>query len=381
MNFKCDSGLLQKSIGIAEKAISTRTTLPVLQNIFLEHDKGKLRLRGNDLEIGIESVCETDGCENDFSLLVNAKTISSIVSKLQNQAIDIKIDDKNKMIIEAGKISFDILCSAADEYPVFPNLETGIKFVLKIADLKDYIKHTLFSVCFDETKHFLNGVLLKYEDGNLYFVTTDGFRLSLKRKTIGQITNDFSIIVPYKAMNELNKIIGHLGDSDEIEVNVSDNQIAFKMQNFLLISRLIKGQFPDYKQVIPQENDNVFVIQRRIILEAAERANIIASASNNAVRFCFSNEKVAILANAPMLGDFQEEISINRKQGHNDVEIAFNVRLLIDVLKILDADDIQFQFNHGLSPCIVSAVDDEDYKYVVMPIRTSKYQNSEEEEG
>jgi len=376
MQFSCSTSSLQKGIGIVEKAISQRTTLPVLENLYLDLSGNALRLRGNDLEVGIETTVGVNSAGIDGSILIRAKTFSSILSKIQSEIIDITVENSNRMIVKANKVDFEILCSSVDDYPVFPSIESGSAFSVKTGTLKDLIRHTLFSVSFDETKQFLNGIFVKVESGVLYFVATDGYRLSLKKKSLDTVNlPDFSLIVPYKAMNELNKILSGVSDDDDIQVNISDAQVAFSCDKFLLISRVIKGQFPDYRQVLPKHSDNLFSVSRFAMVNACDRATIIASTSNNVVRLQFTDDNLTIKANAAALGDFKEQIDVSRLQGSGDVKIAFNVKLVLDGIRGIDSDDVRLEFNQGISPCVVRSVTDEDYVYIVMPIRTNDFQD------
>ena len=379
MKFKCSSSLLQKGVNIVEKAVSQKTNLPIMENIFMELKDHKLKMMGNDLELGIEYFIPIENIEQEGAVLLKAKTISSIVSKLDNQLLSLQVDENKKIIINADKVDFNILGTDVSEYPVFPQVEDGLSFELEVRDLKELLKYTIFAVSFDETKEFLNGILIKNEDDYLYFVSTDGYRLSLKRKKITKPATDFSAIVPFRVMNELYKILQNIDPDAKIKLNISTNQVSFMMDGFLLVSRVIQGTFPDYKQVLPKEFDNVITVGRRNFIQAAERASIIASVSNNVVKLIFS-DVLEIKANAPKMGGFNEEINITNQniKGIDNLKVAFNVRLLLDVMKTLEADDVLIEVNDELKPCVIRSVADEDYTYIIMPIRTSDYKNEDD---
>jgi DNA polymerase-3 subunit beta len=375
MQFKCNSGKLKESIAIVEKAVSQKSSLPVLENIFLELKGSHLKLRGNNLEIGIENGLVIDEPGVEGSILVKAKTLSSIFSKIDDNIVSISVDDSQKLSIKGEKVDFDILGSHTQDYPVFPSIDEGFTFSLKARDIQQLIKHTIIAVSYDETKQFLNGILIKNIQDKLILVSTDGYRLALKSQTIPPFEQSFESIIPYKAVNELNRILqGESADKD-VEITISENQVAFKMDSFLLISRIIQGQFPNYKQVIPEQTANKFKINRESFLAAAERSSLIATASNNVVRFSFDKEKVSIAANAKGLGDFKEDVTLERVSGEDDVKIAFNIRLLLDVVKTVATEDVYVAFNNELSPCKITLDDTEDFVYIIMPIRTADYQN------
>ncbi len=374
MQFKCQSDKLKHSIAVVEKAVSQKSSLPVLENIFLELKGTQLKLRGNNLEIGIENGINIDEPISEGSILVKAKTLSSIISKIDDNNIEISVDETQRLSIKGEKVDFDILGSHTQDYPVFPSIDEGFSFSLKVTDLQSLIRHTLIAVSYDETKQFLNGILVKNTQDKLLFVATDGYRLALKNHTIPPFEQSFESIIPYKAVSELSRILQNISGEKEVEITISENQIAFKMEEFLLISRIIQGQFPNYKQVIPEETGNRFKIKREEFVAAADRAALIATASNNVVRFSFDKEKVSIFANAKGLGDFKEEVLLERVLGDDDVKIAFNIRLLLDVIKTVNTDYVNLAFNNELSPCKVTIDDNEDFVYIIMPIRTADYQ-------
>ena len=376
MKFSCNSNTLQKNITIVEKAVSQKSSIPILDNIFIELKDGALKLRGNDLEIGIENVCSLASIEREGQVLIKAKTLSSILSKMQDQDLQFEVDDRSKLNIHGPKIDFEILGTNASEYPEFPTVSDGTVFTISVENLKQLIKNTIFSVSFDESKQFLNGILIKKEGNELLFVSTDGYRLSMKRHPVDVETDDFSVIAPYKAVNELHKILQTKEDSVSVTMIVSENQIAFKMDDFQLISRVIKGQFPDYKQVIPKESQHSYVIQRRLLQIAAERASVIASASNNVVRLSFQENKVIVRSNASALGEFKEEVAVDCVSGEGECRLAFNVKLLLEAVKIIETDDICISFNTEVSPCKFEPMEDDTTLFIIMPIRTSEYQDS-----
>ena len=381
MKFKCNSSILLKGINHVLKAVSNRSPLPVMENIYMELGNKQLCLRGNDLEVGIESLIPIDSSDQSGAVLVKASTLNSIVTKMtdSNQSLSVEVDASNKVIIQSDQVDFDILGTAVDEYPTFPKLESGIDFTLTVSELRYLIRYTLFSVSTDETKQFLNGILFQRDGNQITLVSTDGFRLSVINKPYNQGGNDCSVIVPYKAMNELNKVLQLTEDDQQIQISVSENQVSFKLNDFLLISRLIQGQFPDYRQVLPKQSENVFKISRKALVLASERATIISSYSSHVVRLNFVQDKMTIRANAAKMGEFKEELVVTRQAGEQNVRISFNVKLLLDALKNMDSDDITLAFNNELSPCVVQQANDDHFTYIIMPIRTSEYDSKDTE--
>lgn len=375
MNFSCKSESLKQSIACVEKAVSQKSTLPVLENIFLELKGSKLVLRGNNLEIGIETDCPIDNGDDSGQVLVKAKTLSSIVSRIDDVDIDVSVDDTQKLSIKGNKVNFDILGSDAMDYPVFPSVDDGITFQLPVAKLNDLIKHTIIAVSYDETKQFLTGIFLTSKDDVLSCVATDGYRLALKQHGIPPLSEPLEAIIPYKAVNELGRLLQTKDASAQVSITLSKNQIAFKLGSLLLVSRLIQGQFPDYKQVIPESVTHSFKLKKAAFQAAAERAALIAVASNNVVRFSFKDDVVSLFSNAKGFGGFNEDIQSERLSGDEEMKIAFNIRLMLDVLKMVNSDTVCLSFNNELSPCKVTVEGDDSFTYIIMPIRTTEYQS------
>lgn len=379
MKFTCKSQELSAALGIVEKAITNRTSLPVLENIYLSLSGNALTLRGNDLELGIQTSILVQGSQ-DGSVLIKSKTLASIVSKLSHQTLEFTVDENMSIHIDVeNRLDFNILGLRSDEYPVFPEIEQGQSLTLKAEDMQQLIAHTIFAVSFDETKQFLNGILIKSEGNSISFVATDGYRLSLKNHLISGLDGEFEVIAPYKVMNEFNKILQHVSPNSEFKMTISANQIAFKIDDTICVSRVIQGQFPDYRQVLPKESGHAFSVSRKQFLSACERASIIAFASNNVVRLAFEGEHLTLFSNAAGMGEFKESLGISRLTGQGEAKIAFNVRLILDSIKNLEMDDIRIEFNNELSPCVIRPVTSQDYTYIIMPIRTSDYQSQKSE--
>jgi DNA polymerase III subunit beta len=374
MKFSVKKDLFTLGVQTVCKAISNRTTLPILENIYLSLDNEFLIMRGNDLELGIEyklPVTVQDAGTTQ-SVLLKASTLNDILSKLSSEDVDLCLDDTFKFKINASTIDFEIFGLDIQEYPQFPDIEKNIKFNLKTTILLDLIKHTIFSVSHDETKQFLNGIKIESKGNRCDFISTDGFRLSLKYEDLDADLPEFSCIVPFKTMQELSKILTSI-KSESLQLFLSDRQISFCFDQCSVVSRLISGRFPDYKQVVPQNTLFEFKVSRQVLLNAADRANIIASHSNYVARFTFSESNLTLTATNAKLGDYVETVDIIRQIGERDISVSFNIKLLQEALKIIDQQDILFEINSELSPCVIKPLGDNTYTHILMPIRMSEY--------
>tara|TARA_A100001015_G_C15033940_1_gene734854 strand:+ start:2481 stop:3656 length:1176 start_codon:yes stop_codon:yes gene_type:complete len=380
MKFSVNRSELTLGVNTVCKAISNRTTLPVLENLYLQLNNNKITMRGNDLELGIEYVLPVNVIDqvDATGVLIKANTLNDILSKLNSETVDIDLNEQFKCNIKSSAIDFDIHGLSISEYPQFPDIEKDVQFELDSSLLLDLIKHTIFSVSYDETKQFLNGIKIESKANRCDFISTDGFRLSLKYEQFEKDLPEFSCIVPYKTMNELSKVLTTI-KTDRVKVFLSERQISFKIGESTIISRLINGRFPDYKQVLPKNTLFEYKISRQLLLSAADRANIIASHSNFVARFNFTESLLTISASNSKLGDYVEQLDIGRHLGERDITVSFNIKLLQEALKIIDQQDVIFEINSELSPCVIKPVGDQTYTHILMPIRMSEFSSTGDE--
>ncbi len=375
MEFTCDGNVFAKSIELVEKSISTRTTLHVLENIYLHLEGSTLTLRGNDLEIGIENQIQVHNASGSGAVLVKSKTLSAITSKLSSQKISVKVSASNKLQITSNSITFDIHGSDANDYPVFPKLERGLECKFTVRELKNVLKTTAFSISSDVTKPFMNGILVNTDGQQAIFVSTDGFRLSEKRLEKPGILG-ISGIIPSKAIGELQKIIQSFDPDETIQMSISSNQAAFIAKDFMMMTRLIQAQFPDYRLLIANTPSYSFKVNRTQLLDAADRAGIIAFNSNALVRFYVEGDVLTIKAYSPALGEFVERILVQELSNSVQNRVVFNLKLIIDAMKVFESENLVFQSGGEIGPTVIRGQDDIAYTHVVMPVRASDYQEA-----
>ncbi|MDR1998246.1 MAG: DNA polymerase III subunit beta [Candidatus Margulisbacteria bacterium] len=369
MEFKCVKADLHDAIQIVEKAVSLRSTLPIIGNILLEAGSGGLKLSSNDLEIGIELLLDAEVTQ-EGAVLAPAKTLSSIIAKLSDGEVSFQVDSGNNILINAGRSKFNIHGLATDDFPALHKLTGGEKINIEADVLREMIRQTIIAVSLDEAKQFLNGILVEKEKQELRFVATDGFRLAKKVAVLSEANSAvLSIIIPSRALQEISRILQQEDYQGVVEIVVTREQISFKFKRLYFLSRLIQGQFPDYRQVIPKEQKTRIILARQDLLEAADRASIIASASANIIKLEMVEQKLLITASTSSIGNVSELVDI-QKEGENMQPIAFNVRLILDVIKNIAEDSVVLTLNGSLSPGVIAPKDSKDFTYVVMPIRT-----------
>lgn len=376
MELICDKKDLQVGVAAVEKIVTTRSTLPIIGYILFEASKNGLKLSANNLEMGIELDVKSN-VGKDGSILIPAKTLSGIVSKLPETKVEFKLTEKGTVRITYDKSYFNVHTLPPDEFPVLPKVKNGKSFTIAADVFANMIKQTIFSASSSEEKYVLTGVLMEFGKGslpgdqtNIRMIATDGYRLAKRGEKV-KLSDAIkgSVIVPAKALQEIYRIIDN--ESGDVEVTFSAEQIAFKYNGVYLISRLIQGQFPDYKQVLPKKSSTIITLKTRDLLKAAERTAVIASGSANIVRFEIKNEKLHLFASTPDVGTVDEELDADIK-GEGSNQIAFNIRLITDVLKVIDTPEVIIELTESLGPGVIRQPEKGEYLYIVMPIRTQE---------
>jgi len=377
MEFICERKELQAGVSTVEKIVATRSTLPIIGNILFEAGKNSVKLSANNLEMGIELTIKAE-VEKEGSLLLPAKTLSGIVSKLPEGRISLRLNENRTVRITYDKSHFNLHSLPPDEFPMLPKVKEGKNITLDSEILADMIRQTIFAVSSSEDKYVLTGVMLETgksqmagDNSNFRMVATDGYRLAKKSaKVSGLGDGNINIIIPAKALTELAKIMEG-GKSRPVKIVIAGEQISFRCDDAYLVSRLIQGQFPDYKQVIPKKSTTKVTLNTAELLKAAERAAVIASGSANVTCFEVKAGKMHVTANTPDVGSVDEVINAEVK-GAEKARVSFNVRLITDVLEVMSSDKVMVELGEGLSPGIIKQENDDDYLYIVMPIRTQE---------
>ncbi|WP_018249402.1 DNA polymerase III subunit beta [Orenia marismortui] len=357
-----------EGIQTVSKAVSSKTTLPILSGILLKTEEDKLKVVGTDLEIGIECFIEAHIIKGG-SIVLPAKYLTSIVRELPNEKIILTTEASNNTAqIKCDQAQFNIHGSPADEFPILPEIESGVRFTIKQNKFKEIIDQTKFAISKDESKPFLTGGLLIIEEGNIKLVSTDTYRLAYREDQINE--KDISaekVIIPNKTLNEIAKLLDN--SEDLIEIIITENQILFKFSGVSIVSRLIEGQFPNYKQVIPNKNNTKVVVDKNELLSAAKRASLLAKKDSNIIKINLEKDKLIITSNAPEIGQAYEEVSISLVG--QETEIAFNAIYLMDCLKVIDSEEVVLELLGSLSPGVIKSKSEDEYIYVIMPVRSA----------
>ncbi|MCF6465979.1 DNA polymerase III subunit beta [Clostridium sp. Cult2] len=364
MRIQVNQNILANHINIVQKGISTRTTLQILDGILIETVNGKLKLTATDLEIRIETYLDCDTIE-EGAIVVNSRIFGDIIKKLPNSLINIVVKDNN-INITCENSEFNILGNSPQEYPELPAIINQNSFNIPKDLFKSAIRQTVFATTLDETRPILTGVLLEVSDCVGSFVALDGYRLALRSIPI-DIKENIKIVIPGRVLGELNKI---LDDEDELKITTAPGHVIFDMGDTVVSSRLLEGQFLNYKDIIRKEHKTNIKVNRKELQDSLERASLLAKEEKtNLVKLNIADNQVIIKSNSE-IGNVNEQIYSN-KEGE-DINIAFNSKYLIDGIKAIDSEEIELFFMGSLNPCIINPVEDKNYTYLVLPVRLAQ---------
>lgn len=363
MKFICQKNVLQEAISIAQKAVTGKSTIPVLEGLLLKAANNTLTIIGSDTDLSIETKCEAEVLEFG-SIVVDAKLLGEIIRKLPNDNVEISTLENNTLQIYCQKSNFTLVHMSADDYPTLPQINENMIFNVSQCILKNMIKGTIFAIAQDETRPILTGVLFEVKDNKLNMVALDGYRLALRSEYL-ETSNTISAVIPGKTLNEIAKILED--KQDMTYITFTTNHILFNLGNTKVISRLLEGEFIKYASIIPDEHNLKITAKRSQILNCIERASLLAKEGNtNLIKLNIQEDNLIITSNS-QLGKVKEELSIIL-QGQ-PLQIAFNSKYLIDVLKIMEEEEITMEFSSAVSPCIIRNKDVDNCIYLVLPVR------------
>jgi len=362
---------LARGLSVVSRAVSARSTLPVLANVLLKTEDAGLKLTATNLEIGI-TYWVPGKIESDGATTVPAKLLTDLVNSLQGgDRVDLELGSSETLHLTCGRFESHLKGIDADEFPAIQ--VTGERPTTRISQrvLKQALGETAFAAASDEARPILTGVLARFEGDTVTFAAADNYRIAVKTVPLLDPVTDVSIVIPARALNELARILPDVDEPVELVIAQARNQVMFHLEGVDLISRLIDGQFPNYNQVLPQSHTTRAVMDREELLRAVRPAALIAHESANIVKLQIGNDGdpgITVSANAEV-GDHvgQVEATVDG----DGTTIAFNARYLADVLTNVDAEQFALELNGPLSPGVFKPIGDDHYVHVVMPVRTT----------
>ena len=364
MKFKVTKSDLLDGLHVVQNVVSVRSTLPILSNVLISGEDGRLWLTTTDMEVSVRCGIQADIVEEGTTTMP-VRRLSSIVRELPDAAIEISVDDSDVATLDCGSSFFKIVGLSAEEFPVVSSPEDKFCYQLDQGTFSEMLQRTAYAASTDETRYVLNGVLLSFKEAKLTMVATDGRRLALIENEVDFPDEAASeMILPSKAVQEL---IHVLGDEGELRIYSKENQIIFEFGNVFVASKLIDGTYPNYKQVIPSQCEERITIEREALWTALRRVSLLTNEKSSATKLTFGDNKLVILTNTPDVGEARETVPV--KYAGKEISIAFNPEYMMDPLRTLTSDEVYFELTDELSPGVMKS--DVPFLYVLMPMRVS----------
>lgn len=366
MKFTCQKSLLSEAVNNVLPAVSSKSSLLSLEGIKLICTGNQLSITGYNLELGITKNIEVFSAL-DGGIVLTANLLSNIINKMPEGNISFETDEKLLTIIKCEDVEFTILGMSCDEYPEMPIFTSDKEFFIDPAVLRKMISQTLFSVAQNDQNPIHTGSLFDIGDNCLNIVSVDGFRLAMKTEKI-ECEEKFKFVVPGKTLSEIVRLLARVDVQDEqVKVNISNKHINFLIDGYSFISRLLEGEFLDYRNAIPIDTITTVVIETRDFLDTMNRASIIISEkAKSPIRCLFEEQNVKIFCETAM-GKINDEVECTI-DGPN-VKIGFNNKYMAEALKAAECDKIKIQMNGPISPIKIVPPDSENFLFLVLPVR------------
>ncbi len=373
MKFKINKDHFSNGLQQVLNVVATRSTMPILSNVLIEAEEGHISLTTTNLDLGIRCRIKADVSDTG-SLTLPVRKLATIVRELPNPEVFVETSESNQAKITSGGSLFKIMGISAEEFPPLPTFENRKVFELSQDEIVNMLKSVSYAQSTDENRYILNGVYFNFSDEKLTLVATDGRRLGLTALEL-EVSEDNagSLILPAKTVGELERL---MGKGEKVKVAFNDRQAAFEIaideagdsglvDHLYLVSKIVEGNYPNYRQVIPKETEHRVKIERELMLECVHRAALVTSDKSNSVKLKVSKNLLEISGQSTEYGESHESMAI--AYDGPEVQVAFNPQFLMEPLKALSKDEVFFEFKDELSPGLFKTLD--NFICVIMPLR------------
>lgn len=363
MKIICKKNDLLNRVNIVLKAVSTKSTMPILECIVIDVKADKIKLIANDMELAIETMVEGEIIEKGV-IALNAKIFSEIIRKLPDNNITIETDDNHTAYITCEKAKFNIAGKLDDEFPAIPIIERDKYITLSQFSLKEIIRQTVFSISDNESNKIMTGELFEIDGTELKVVSLDGHRISIRKIQLKEAYEQIKVIVPGKTLNEISKILSGEID-DEVKIFFTNKHIVFEFDNTMVLSRLIEGEYYKIDQMLSSDYETKITVNKKEFLSCIDRATLLIKESDKKPIIINITDIIMELKINSAIGSMNEEIDIH-KEG-KDILIGFNPKFLMDALRVIDEEEVDIYLFNPKAPCFIKDKE-ETYIYLILPV-------------
>lgn len=363
MRFTVDTQEMNSAISTVIKALPSKSSMSILEGIYIEARESDVLLKCTDLSLQIETVIGAI-IEYEGKTVIPGRVFSDMMRKMPGETTSFDFEDK-KVIIKSGRAKTAMKTENSDDYHDMPKVKNTTSFSIETSKFKNMIKQCIFATAQDDTKPILTGVLLEVEKDSLTMVALDGYRLAMRKESINKCTGEEKVVIPYKSLLEIGKTL--TDGEEEITINISKTSVNIDLGYTVVTTRLLDGDFIKYKNILPSSHLTRVRLKREELAQSIERVSIISrEEKTNLISLSFENDILTITANSE-LGKSNEEIEADIIG--EDIKIAFNSKYMSDVVKSLDDEEIYLEMNNNISPCIIKPTEGDKFYYLVLPVR------------
>ena len=363
MKLICETQKLSEICSNVQRAVSTKSSIPAIEGILLEAGENVLTLTGYDLEVGMITSMEAR-VEEAGSIILNAKILCDILRSLPSDTVSIEADERLTCRIKSGDAEFTLIGIPAADYPELPSVESGFPIVLDSETLRDMIRKTIFATAENDVKVVHTGVRFEIGANQIRLVAVDGFRLAMRNEEIDYDGEEKIFVAPKKALNEVVKLTG---GEETIALNVGKRFIVFEIGSYRIVSRLLEGEFLNYRAAISGKVTGTVRVNTRLLIRSIERTSLIITDRTKSPIRCVFDENMIRISSTTALGTAHDRVPCKSEGEH--MEIGFNNRYLLDALRVCDADEVLVKIGSPILPILIVPTEGEDFLFLVLPVR------------
>ena len=363
MKLICETQKLSEICSNVQRAVSTKSSIPAIEGILLEAGENVLTLTGYDLEVGMITSMEAR-VEEAGSIILNAKILCDILRSLPSDTVSIEADERLTCRIKSGDAEFTLIGIAAADYPELPSVESGFPIVLDSETLRYMIRKTIFATAENDVKVVHTGVRFEIGANQIRLVAVDGFRLAMRNEEIDYDGEEKIFVAPKKALNEVVKLTG---GEETIALNVGKRFIVFEIGSYRIVSRLLEGEFLNYRAAISGKVTGTVRVNTRLLIQSIERTSLIITDRTKSPIRCVFDEDMIRISSTTALGTAHDRVPCKSEGEH--MEIGFNNRYLLDALRVCDADEVLVKIGSPILPILIVPTEGEDFLFLVLPVR------------
>lgn len=363
MKLICETQKLSEICSNVQRAVSTKSSIPAIEGILLEAGENVLTLTGYDLEVGMITSMEAR-VEEAGSIILNAKILCDILRSLPSDTVSIEADERLTCRIKSGDAEFTLIGIAAADYPELPSVESGFPIVLDSETLRDMIRKTIFATAENDVKVVHTGVRFEIGANQIRLVAVDGFRLAMRNEEIDYDGEEKIFVAPKKALNEVVKLTG---GEETIALNVGKRFIVFEIGSYRIVSRLLEGEFLNYRAAISGKVTGTVRVNTRLLIQSIERTSLIITDRTKSPIRCVFDENMIRISSTTALGTAHDRVPCKSEGEH--MEIGFNNRYLLDALRVCDADEVLVKIGSPILPILIVPTEGDDFLFLVLPVR------------